>query len=70
MSNDNDQHNDRKATALSAAVDAAIIKYEDGDWENALMELRNLGFRASDIHRLIKYPDQRRTYINDMVSGF
>ena len=60
----------RLATSLSDAVDEAIFMYETGDIEDAMRLLSALGFRAADVHRILKNPAQRRQYINDMVSGY
>lgn len=65
-----DPNYERVATEISSSVDSAIVIYESGDHETALLMLRNIGFRASDIHRLINHPDQRRQYINNIISGF
>lgn len=62
--------NKRYATTLSDAVDEAIIMYEAGDTEIAMRLLSELGFRAQDVHRILKNPDKRRKYINDMVTGY
>lgn len=62
--------NKRYATTLSDAVDEAIIMYEAGDVELAMRLLSELGFKAQDVHRILKNPDKRRKYINDMVTGY
>ena len=63
-------NNKRYATTLSDAVDEAIIMYESGDMITAMKLLSELGFKAQDVHRILKNPDKRRKYINDMVSGY
>jgi hypothetical protein len=63
----------RLATSVSDAVDEAILLYESGnadDTELAMRLLSELGFKPMAIHRILKNPDQRRQYINDVVTGF
>lgn len=62
--------NQRLATTLSDAVDEAIIMHEEGRTEEAMKLLSALGFKANDVHRILKTPENRRKYINDMMSGY
>jgi hypothetical protein len=61
---------ERIATTVSAAVDEAILMYENGEVESAMRTLTLLGFKALDVHRILKDPINRRNYINDMVTGY
>jgi hypothetical protein len=62
--------NTRIATSISDAVDEAILMYEEGQVELVVRTLSHLGFKAFDVHRILKNPDQRRKYINDMITGY
>ncbi|MFK5281970.1 hypothetical protein ACI3PL_20680 [Lacticaseibacillus paracasei] len=66
MKNDNT----RLATTVSDAVDETILMYEQGQVELAVRTLSHLGFKALDVHRILKNPEQRRRYINDMITGY
>lgn len=60
----------RSQSELSTLVDEAILLYESGSIEQAMRMLSSLGFKACDVHRILLEPDNRRKYINDMVSGY
>lgn len=63
-------NNQRIATALSTVVDSAILLYEAGRIDSAFSLLLTHGVPGEVAQRVFKYPDQRRQYINDMVTGF
>jgi hypothetical protein len=66
----NNPDNQRLATSVSNAVDEAILMYEHGEVSVAVLLLTKLGFGPFEINRIFKDPEQRRKYINDVVSGF
>jgi hypothetical protein len=66
MENDNR----REMCTLSTAVDSCILMYEEGKTRIAMETLSNLGFSLMSVHRILKNPEQRRHYINDLVTGF
>lgn len=64
------QNESRSATELSNQVDVAIFMYEGGDHYGAMTLLSILGFKAMDVHRILRNPELRRKYINDMLAGY
>ena len=66
----NNPDNQRLATTVSSAVDEAIIMYEIGEVSTAVLLLSKLGFGPFEINRIFKDPEQRRKYINDVISGY
>ena len=62
--------NQRIATHLSSVVDDAILLFESGLIDAAYHLLLDNDFSLDTIQRIFCYPEQRRRYINDMVTGF
>jgi hypothetical protein len=60
----------RASTVLSTIVDSAILLYEAGRIDSAYSLLLTHGFPGEVAQRVFKYPELRRKYINDMISGF
>ena len=60
----------RKFNNLAAQVDEALMIYEAGNISEAMKILSSLGFKASDVHRILLEPSHRRQYINDMIVGY
>lgn len=60
----------RIATHLSSTVDDAILLFESGLIDAAYRLLLDNDFGLDEIQRIFCYPDRRRQYINDMVTGF
>lgn len=60
----------RMQTELQSEVDLAIIAAHSGFYTEACEQLLRLGFSQAEVFRILNDPDNRRSYINDYLTGF
>ena len=53
-----------------ALVDYAIQLYERGEHRDAYQLMSDIGFNTQEADRVFKYPEKRKSYINDYITGF
>lgn len=61
---------ERENNILDSIVDQAILLYEQGEVAAAYRLMNENQISVMTAHRVFKYPEKRRQYINDYLNGF
>jgi hypothetical protein len=61
---------DRKNSATQAAIDEGIVMFDRGRIPEALAFLAANSVPGDVVRRVLYYPERRRQYINDFLTGY